>query len=139
MEQGIYCAGDADAVDTALAPVVFPLGDDPDNGDDDDDGGKGNDNAGGPATSPRDSPPTNKSSARGDIGATPGDATPPSGSGSKKGSNQCPPLSWKPADEEGATPPNHTNMSWEAYQLVDKYPYSTELERFAPFEHSHTL
>jgi hypothetical protein len=115
-----------------------PLGDDLDD-DDDDDGGKGSDNAGGPATSPQDSPPTNKSSARGDTGATLGNATPPSGSGSKKGSSQCPPPSRKPADEEGATPPNHTKTSWEAYQLVDKYPYSTEFERFAPFEHSHTL
>jgi hypothetical protein len=112
-------------------------GDDPDDGDDDDD--KGNDNVGGPATSPRDSPPTNKSSARGDTGATPGDATSSFESGSKKGSNQCPPPPRKPADEEGATPPNHTKTSWEASQLTDKYPYSTEFERFAPFEHSHTL
>jgi hypothetical protein len=115
-------------------PGSSPRGDDPNDGDDDDSGGKGNDNAGGPATSPRDSPPTNKSSARGDTGATP-----PSGSGSKEGSNQCPLLPWKPTDKEGATPLNHTKMSWEAYQSADKYPYSTEFERFAPFEHSHTL
>jgi hypothetical protein len=139
MEQGGYCAGDADAIDTALAPGVFPPGDDPDDSDNDDDGGKGNDNVAGLATSPRDSPPTNKSSARGDIGATPGNATPPSKSGLKKGSNQCPLLPWKPTDEEGATPSNHTNTSWEAYQLADNYLYSTELERFAPFKHSHTL
>jgi hypothetical protein len=122
-------------------PRSSPPSDDPDDGDDDDNdgGGKGNDNAASPATSPRDSPPTDKSSARGDTRATPGDVTPPSESGLKNGSNQCPSPPRKPADEEGATPLNHTKTSWEAYQLADKYPYSTEFERFAPFKHSHTL
>jgi hypothetical protein len=52
-----------------------PPGDDLDDSDDDDGGSKGNDNASGPTTSPRDSLPTDKSSTQGDTGATPGDAT----------------------------------------------------------------
>jgi hypothetical protein len=58
--------------------------------------------------------------------------TPPSTSGSNKGSSECPPLPRKPADEqeEEAIPWNHTKTSWTAYKIANKHPYSTMFERF---------
>jgi hypothetical protein len=80
--------------------------------------------------------------------------TPPSRSGLNKGPTTCPPTPRKPANEQECPPSprkptdeqagedipwNHTLMSWAAYQIANKYPYSTMFERFATLEHSHTL
>jgi hypothetical protein len=93
-------------------PLSSPPGDDDDD-DGDDNGANGNDNVGGLDSNPRDSPPPDNSSPHGGIGAALGDVTPPSASGSNKGSSKCPPLPRKPADEpeEEAIPSNHCKTS----------------------------
>jgi hypothetical protein len=87
------------------------------------------------------SPPPDNSSPHGGTGVAPGDVTPPSTCGSNKGSSKCPPPPRKPADEqeEEAIPSNHCKMSWAAYKIADKHPYSTTFERFATSEHSHSI
>jgi hypothetical protein len=45
----------------------------------------------------------------------------------------------KSTDEEEAIPCNHTKMSWAAYKIADKHPYSTMFERFATCEHSQSI
>jgi len=43
------------------------------------------------------------------------------------------------ADEEEAMPLNHTKLSWVAYQIANKHPYSTMFERFATCEYSQSI
>jgi hypothetical protein len=53
--------------------------------------------------------------------------------------NVLPPAPKKPANEEEAIPPNHTKLSWVAYQIADEHPYSTTFERYTTSKHSQSI
>jgi hypothetical protein len=106
------------AVARSQSPPPSDPGDDDDDDNTDDDNGGDNDNASGPGSSPQGSPAPGNSSPQGGTRAAPGDVTPPPASGLNEGISQCPSPPRKPTDEEEAIPPNHTKLSWVAYQIA---------------------
>ena len=86
------------------------------------------DNAGGSGSSPRCSPPPDKSDPQGDIGGAPGNDTPPPSG--PKGTEQCPPTPKKHTVEDEDKPPHLTTEQWAAYQIAEDFTYTTAFDRY---------
>ena len=76
------------------------------------------DNAGGSGSSPRRSPPPDKSDPQGDIEGAPGNETPPPSG--PKGIGQCPLASKKPTAEDEEKPVHLTTKEWAAFNIAEE-------------------
>jgi len=106
------------------SPPGGPSDDDKGNGNADN-GGDGNHNVGGAGSSSQRSPHSDTSNSG--RGGAPGNETPsPSGC---KGTRQCPPALKKPTEQDEGKPDHLTTEEWAAFNIAEKYKYSTTFER----------